>query len=80
MTTEERNEILETVDILRALGGQNGFSNLQPKIKRMLLQKANNLKRIVENDISPKDDVEEFDGETVYENSDAKDWSVKLDT
>ena len=61
MTTEERNEILETVDILRALGGQNGFSNLQPKIKRMLLQKANNLKRIVENDISPKDDVEEFD-------------------
>lgn len=51
MTIEERNKILETVDILRALGGSNGFSNLQPKIKRMLLGYANELKDIVERDV-----------------------------
>lgn len=84
MTVEERNEILETADILRALGGQNGFSNLQPKIKRLLIKRANALKEIVENDIrgqpsiSSKFEVEEFDGETEYLNSDEKDWSVKV--
>ena len=51
MTVDERNKILEAVDILRALGGQNGFSNLQPKIKRLLLNYANDLKDIVENDV-----------------------------
>lgn len=51
MTVQERTEILETVDILRAIGGQNGFSNLQPKIKKMLLERASALKKIVENDI-----------------------------
>lgn len=51
MTIEERNKILETVDILRALGGNNGFSNLQPKIKHMLLGYANDLKDIVERDV-----------------------------
>lgn len=51
MTVDERNKILEAVDILRALGGQNGFSNLQPKIKRLLLGYANDLKDIVENDV-----------------------------
>ena len=51
MKIEERNKILETVDILRALGGNNGFSNLQPKVKRMLLGYANELKDIVERDV-----------------------------
>ena len=51
MTIEERNKILETVDILRALGGNNGFSNLQPKVKHMLLGYANDLKDIVERDV-----------------------------
>lgn len=64
MTVEERNKILEAVDILRALGGQNGFSNLQPKIKKMLLGYSNDLKEIVENDVrrtehhNTKDDIE----------------------
>lgn len=55
LTVDERNCILETVDILRTLGGNNGFSNLQPKVKRMLLGYANNLKAIVERDIRSAD-------------------------
>ena len=51
MKVEERDIILETVDTLRLLGGNNGFSNLQPKIKKLLLSRANELKAIVENDI-----------------------------
>lgn len=51
MTVSERSTALEIVDILRALGGNNGFSNLQPKIKRTLLNYANDLKKIVDNDI-----------------------------
>ena len=51
MTIDERTKILEVVDILRALGGNNGFSNLQPKIKHMLLGYSNDLKAIVEDDI-----------------------------
>ena len=51
MTIEERNKILEVVDILRALGGNNGFSNLQPKVKHMLLAYSNDLKAIVEDDV-----------------------------
>lgn len=68
MTVQERNEILETADILRALGGQNGFSNLQPKIKRLLLEHANNLKTIVENDITntKRDHEEKEDLEMTY--------------
>ena len=68
MTIQERNEILETVDILRALGGQNGFSNLQPKIKRLLLEHANQLKRIVENDVThtTRDHDEKEDLEMTY--------------
>lgn len=65
MTVDERNKILETVDILRALGGNNGFSNLQPKVKRMLLQYSNDLKKIVEDDVeanvphhADKEDIE----------------------
>ena len=54
MTTEEKNTLLETVDILRALGGQNGFSNLQPKVKKMLLKYAHEIKDIVERDIQKK--------------------------
>lgn len=70
MTTNERNDILEAVDLLRMIGG-NGFSNLQPKIKRLFMQKANRLKEIVENDIrggtSTSEVVEDWGGETIYE-------------
>lgn len=69
MTVEERNTVLETVDILRALGGNNGFSNLQPKMKKLLLGYAHKLDDIVKHDISVKNSiqVEDFDGEIVYE-------------
>lgn len=68
MTIEDRNKILETVDILRALGGNNGFSNLQPKFKRTLLSYANDLKAIVEKDVKFEKSMktEEFNGEVVY--------------
>lgn len=52
MTVNERNKVLEVVDILRALGGHNGFSNLQPKVKKILLGYANDLKDIVERDVN----------------------------
>ena len=70
MTVQERNDIYETVDILRALGGSNGFSNLRPKIKKLLLAYANKLKGIADRDIEFGKSLqnEEFDGETVYEN------------
>lgn len=68
MTVEDRNTIYEAVDILRALGGNNGFSNLQPKMKKMLLDYANKLKEIVDKDVQfgKSMTVEEFNGETVY--------------
>lgn len=68
MTVDDRNKILETVDILRAIGGNNGFSNLQPKVKKMLLGYANELNDIVKRDIAIKNSMqkEDFDGETVY--------------
>ncbi len=68
MTVEDRNTIYEAVDILRALGGNNGFSNLQPKMKKMLLGYANKLKEIVDKDVKfgKSITVEEFNGETVY--------------
>ena len=68
MTIDDRNKILETVDILRAIGGNNGFSNLQPKVKRMLLGYANDLNDIVKRDIAIKNSMqkEDFDGEIVY--------------
>jgi hypothetical protein len=78
MTIDNRNTILETVDILRALGGQNGFSNLQPKMKKLLLQKANALKKIVEDDIRGQPVSEEFDGETVYVGGSPEDWKVHI--
>jgi hypothetical protein len=70
VTINERNTIYETTDILRALGGNNGFSNLQPRIKKMLLVYANRLKDIADRDAQFGKDlqVEEFEGETVYEN------------
>ena len=70
MTINERNTIYETMDILRALGGNNGFSNLQPRIKKMLLVYANRLKDIADRDAQFGKDlqVEEFEGETIYEN------------
>ena len=68
MTVEDRNAIYEAVDILRALGGNNGFSNLLPKMKKMLLGYANKLKEIVDKDVQfgKSMTVEEFNGETVY--------------
>lgn len=67
MTPEDRNTIAETVDILRALGGNNGFSNLRPKMKKLLLTQANKLNGIL-NSGSRSDGLEvvEFSGETVY--------------
>lgn len=69
MTLEDRNKILEAVDILRALGGNNGFSNLQPKFKRTLLKYANDLKEIVEKDVKfgKSMETEDFTGEVVYD-------------
>lgn len=69
MTVDDRNVLYETVDILRALGGNNGFSNLQPKMKRMLLGYANKLKDIADRDMKLKNSmqVEEFNGEIVYD-------------
>ena len=68
VTVDDRNKILETVDILRAIGGNNGFSNLQPKVKKMLLGYANELSDIVKRDITIKNSMqkEDFDGEIVY--------------
>ena len=51
MKNEERDIILETVDTLRLLGGNNGFRTMQPTIRKMLLKRANELKKIVENDV-----------------------------
>lgn len=69
MTVEDRNTILEAVDILRTLGGNNGFSNLQPKFKKLLLKYANGLNDIVEKDVKLKNSMktENFDGEIVYD-------------
>ena len=53
MTVQERTTILEAADILKALGGNNGFGNLQPKIKSMLRGYANQLIEIVKNDSTP---------------------------
>ncbi len=52
MKVDDRNKLLEVVDVLRALGGNNGFANLQPKVKRMLLGYANDLKKIVDDDVA----------------------------
>ena len=70
MTVQDRNDIYETVDILRALGGQNGFSNLRPKIKKLLLNYANKLKDIADRDTKFNNSMEQedFDGEIVYDN------------
>lgn len=69
MKTEDRNTLIETVDILRALGGNNGFSNLQPKWKKLLLGYAKKIDDIVKNDIQFGKSMEQvdFDGEIVYE-------------
>lgn len=52
MNTAERNTVGETIDILHKLGGNNGFSNLQPKIRRELLRLANELQAMLDKDIS----------------------------
>ena len=67
MTQNERTTIYESVDILRALGGNNGFSNLQPKMKRILLDYANKLNDIADRDVKKEKTsvVEAFEGVTV---------------
>jgi hypothetical protein len=69
LKTDDRNTLLETVDILRMIGGNNGFSNLQPKVKKMLLSYANKIDDMVKKDIqwSKSMSIEQFDGEVVYE-------------
>ena len=68
MKTDDRNTLLETVDILRMIGGNNGFSNLQPKVKKMLLNYANKIDDMVKKDIqwNKSMSVEDFEGETVH--------------
>jgi len=68
LKTDDRNTLLETVDILRTIGGNNGFSNLQPKVKKMLLSYANKIDDMVKKDIqwSKSMSIEQFDGEVVY--------------
>ena len=51
MTMEERNTILEAADILKALGGNNGFANIQPKLKATLRSYAGKLDKIARDDI-----------------------------
>lgn len=55
MTLEDRNTILEAADILKTLGGNNGFANLQPKLKTMLKSYGGKLQNIVERDILEAD-------------------------
>ena len=77
MTIEDRSTILEVVDLLRTIGGQNGFCNLRPQLKKLLLRKANDLNKIVEREIKQQDTAfKEFTGETVYE-SDPEDFKIK---
>lgn len=73
MTVDERNQVLEAAEILQTLGGNNGFTNLRPELKKLLRTHGKKLKTIVENDIrggsgsSAEYVVEEFEGETIYE-------------
>lgn len=50
MTVEERTTVMEVVDILQTLGGNNGFGNLQPRIKMLLKGYAKKLRGIAERD------------------------------
>lgn len=52
MTLDDRNALVEAADILQYLGGNNGVTNLRPKIKHQLIRSAAKLKKVVENDIS----------------------------
>ena len=51
MTMEERNVIFEASDILKTLGGNNGFANIQPKLKATLRSYATKLDKIARDDI-----------------------------
>jgi len=68
MKLDDRNLMLEIVDVLRALGGNNGFANLQPKTKHLLLRYASKLDDFVKRDIKAQKSmsIETFEGETVY--------------
>jgi len=68
MKLDDRNLMLEIVDILRTLGGNNGFANIQPKTKHLLIKYANKLDDFVKRDIKAQKSmsIETFEGETVY--------------
>ncbi len=69
MTVNDRDTILEAVEILKLIGGNNGFCNLRPERKKIVLKTAKNLKDIVERDIKNSQSFSkvDFDGEVVYE-------------
>ncbi|WP_458459256.1 hypothetical protein [Pseudobutyrivibrio sp.] len=70
MTVDDRNTVTEISEMLKILGGQNGFCNLQPKLKKMLLEQSKKLKDIVDRDINYQKSFnfeEEWQGETVHE-------------
>ena len=56
MTMEERNVIFEASDILKTLGGNNGFANIQPKLKATLRSYATKLDKIARDDIQAEFD------------------------
>ncbi len=69
MTVNDRNTILEAVDLLKLLGGNNGFCNLRPERKKIVLKMAKNLKDIVERDIKNSQSFEKVDfiGDVIYD-------------
>jgi hypothetical protein len=69
MTVNDRNTILEAVDLLQVLGGNNGFCNLRPERKKIVLKTAKNLKDIVERDIKNSQSFQkvDFSGDVVYD-------------
>ena len=51
MKMEDRNLILEVSEVLKLLGGNNGYANVQPKIKQRLIEYSKKLEKLVKNDI-----------------------------
>ena len=69
MTVNDRDMILEAVDLLKLLGGNNGFCNLRPERKKIVLKMAKNLKDIVERDNKNSQSFQkvDFSGDVVYD-------------
>lgn len=51
MKTEDRNLLLEVSEVLKLLGGNNGYANIQPKIKKRLVEYSKKVEELVKNDI-----------------------------